>query len=187
MTQIANEPSASDVVRHRVRQLRERRGWSAHRLAERCRELGLDELTRDVITSVEVGRRKAVTVDQLLGLALALDVSPVHLLVEDAGAPRTVGKVTVASPLAWVAGLRPEPSDTEVWSTTHPDPFIPAAFALVRRRLADVLRDEMDELLGAELAREVYGPPAGEQSTTTTARKRTTKEGASSGKRQAKA
>src|SRR4249920_2956625 len=71
----------TEVISGRVRQLREQHGWSARELADRCAEAGMPELTRDVITSLETGRRASVSVDELFVLALVLDVAPVHLAV----------------------------------------------------------------------------------------------------------
>lgn len=65
----------------RVREVRTARGWSAHELAQRCDALGMPALDRSTIASVESGRRQRVGVDELLVLALALGVAPVHLLV----------------------------------------------------------------------------------------------------------
>lgn len=70
----------SQTVAARIRRLRDERSWSAARLSERCAELGLD-LPRDVIANIENGRRTSVTVEELIGLALALDTSPVVLLL----------------------------------------------------------------------------------------------------------
>jgi hypothetical protein len=57
-------------------------------LAARCAELGAGHLTENVIENIESGRRdkqgrrrRDVTVDELLTLAVALNVAPVHLLV----------------------------------------------------------------------------------------------------------
>jgi hypothetical protein len=57
------------------------RRWAAADLAERCADLGMPELNRSVIANIESGRRRDVSVDELLVFARALDVAPVHLLV----------------------------------------------------------------------------------------------------------
>jgi transcriptional regulator with XRE-family HTH domain len=80
--------TTSDMVARRVREVRRRRGLSVAQLAQRCADVGVPELTAQALYNLEAGRadkrgrrRRAVTVDELLVLALALDVAPVHLLV----------------------------------------------------------------------------------------------------------
>ena len=73
--------SAAAVVRDRVKELRERRGWSAAKLAELCAENEMPNLNRDVIANLESGRRPNVTIDEVLVLALVLDVAPVNLFI----------------------------------------------------------------------------------------------------------
>ena len=64
----------------RIREARTARGWSAEELARRCAELGTRRLDRSTITSIEIGRREKVSVDELLILSAALSVAPVNLL-----------------------------------------------------------------------------------------------------------
>jgi transcriptional regulator with XRE-family HTH domain len=187
MTDSAAESTMSATVRRRVRELRHRKGWTVLQLAQQCEELGLDRLTVDVITSLELGaersarRRKSVTVDELVGLALALGVSPVHLMVDDEQEPWTVGKVDVPDPLFWFAGMRPEPVwDTQFWGETHPDRLMLAAFTMARQRIVAVLREAMDELVGPDRAARVYGPV---ESSSKGRRTAPAKKGARGGKR----
>src|SRR5687767_10614537 len=70
---------ASDAVAALVKQLRLRRDMRVKDLADRCRDLGAEQLTANVLTNIEV-RRRGVSVDELLVLALALDVAPAYLL-----------------------------------------------------------------------------------------------------------
>jgi transcriptional regulator with XRE-family HTH domain len=107
----------SDIVAKRVREVRRRRSLSVAQLAQRCAELGMPELTEQALYNLEAGRadkrgrrRRAVTVDELLALALALHVAPVHLLVptenSDAGY-KVTPNVTVDSDhaRAWIRGF----------------------------------------------------------------------------------
>lgn len=77
----------SDYVGQRAREVRHHRGLTVAELATRCAATGAPHLTRSVIHDIENGRptaglrRRAVTVDELLALALVLNVAPVHLLV----------------------------------------------------------------------------------------------------------
>jgi transcriptional regulator with XRE-family HTH domain len=86
---MTDRETPSDFVGQRIKDLRKRRGWSLEGLADRCAELGAGQITEHVIENIEHGRRdrrsgrrrRAVTVDELLIFAYALDVAPVHLLV----------------------------------------------------------------------------------------------------------
>ena len=79
--------TVSDGVAARIRQVRKRRDWSPADLAERCAALGAADLTENVIENIESRSARAskrprpVTVDEMLALAAALNVAPVHLLV----------------------------------------------------------------------------------------------------------
>ena len=70
------EAHAARVAR-RVAQLRDPR--SAQWLSDRTAELGF-RVSRSVITDLENGRRKYIAVHELVLLAQALDVPPLHLL-----------------------------------------------------------------------------------------------------------
>jgi transcriptional regulator with XRE-family HTH domain len=67
------------TVAARVRQYRTDRGWSARVLAEKCQAAGL-KWERDVVANLESGRRTSVTLDELLILALVLNVPPILLV-----------------------------------------------------------------------------------------------------------
>lgn len=73
--------SPTQTVRARVKELREKRRWTAHDLAGRCEKAGMPALNRSVIANIESGRRKYVTLDEVFTLAYVLDVAPVHLMV----------------------------------------------------------------------------------------------------------
>jgi transcriptional regulator with XRE-family HTH domain len=78
VTQAASE-TPTKTVAARVRQYRTDRGWSARVLAEKCQQAGL-KWERDVVANLESGRRNMVTLDELLILALVLNVPPVLLV-----------------------------------------------------------------------------------------------------------
>lgn len=67
------------VLAARLRELRERRGWSADRLAEEMASAGIP-WKRAVVTKLETGRRQAVSVAEWIALAYVLDVPPLELL-----------------------------------------------------------------------------------------------------------
>lgn len=62
-----------------VRRLRVARKWSAQALSARTDDLG-SAVSRAVISDLEVGRRRYVTVSELMILARALDTAPIALL-----------------------------------------------------------------------------------------------------------
>jgi len=86
---MTNDPAAtpSDITAERVREIRRRRRLSVGDLAAVCAAVGYPELTGQAIYNIESGRRvqgrrrRTVSVDELLALALALNASPVDLLV----------------------------------------------------------------------------------------------------------
>ncbi|WP_307872621.1 helix-turn-helix domain-containing protein [Paractinoplanes ovalisporus] len=69
----------SDVVRQRIRGLRQARGWSLDALAARC------HLSPSTLSRIETGHRR-IDLDQLVALARALDTTIDHLVepVDDA-------------------------------------------------------------------------------------------------------
>lgn len=78
----------SDVIGQRVNEVRKRRGWSLDTLAKECAKVGMDRLTKNALENIEYGRRdkqgqrrREVTVEELIALALALNVSPLSLIV----------------------------------------------------------------------------------------------------------
>ncbi|MEU2625750.1 hypothetical protein [Kitasatospora sp. NPDC007106] len=95
---------------------------TAKALAEECAKLGLPGLTAQALSNIESGRRgpdgrrrRDVTVDELFGLAFALSVAPVHLLVppvdgEEVALYRVVPAGNPTTPgfaRAWIRGQSP--------------------------------------------------------------------------------
>jgi transcriptional regulator with XRE-family HTH domain len=62
-----------------IRRRRKARKWSAQRLSDECAALGL-EITRTAISDLENGRRRFITVAELLIIAQALEIGPAALL-----------------------------------------------------------------------------------------------------------
>jgi len=165
--------TASDALALRIREVRKRRGWSVQQLAERCASLGAPELTRAVLANIESGRpdtrgqrRRTVSVDELLALALALDTAPVFLLaLPDEREPDTALVLTSTHAEAnadllqrWLRGDEPLPGANErfyaAMTLEHlPSPDTAGTVATYART---VLQDRTAELLGqfrAEAAR----------------------------------
>lgn len=70
------QESIEDTARHRLRSLRQARGWSLDELARRS-HIGASTISR-----IETGRRR-LALDHLMTLAQALDTSVDELLVDD--------------------------------------------------------------------------------------------------------
>ena len=79
--------AVSDVIADRIRDVREKRKLTVRDLAARCAAAGAPELTADALFKLETRRAspgglpRPVTADELMVLALVLNVAPVHLLV----------------------------------------------------------------------------------------------------------
>lgn len=117
-------PSA--IVARRIRELREGRGWSAARLAERCAEAGMPQLTRSVLANLESGRRSGgVTLEEAFTLAHALDVAPIYLFLPvDATMVEVTPRWAVGAGIAreWVRGRFPLPDqDADRYWTRRPE------------------------------------------------------------------
>lgn len=126
---------ASDVIGPRIRDLRQRRGLTRDELAKKCVDLGAD-ISAAVLVNIETGRpdkttgkrRRDITVDELLILALALDVPPARLLIpfDQAGDDRTWLQITETHDISswgalfWLAGEseRYLPSDNDEGSVS---------------------------------------------------------------------
>ncbi|WP_255724451.1 helix-turn-helix domain-containing protein, partial [Frankia sp. Cj3] len=86
--------TASRIVAQRVRDLRLALGWSAQRLANRCRELDSQtSLTRSAIAKIESEIRGSITIDEVLVLADALGVSLTDLVESRIVLPEDVNSV----------------------------------------------------------------------------------------------
>ncbi len=120
---MANEMTASDTVAARIRDVRAKRKLRVADLAERCAALGAPGLTAQALYKLEQRdpakrRPRAVSVDELLVLALALNVAPVHLLVPVDG-PGERYQVTAKaaasrfSVRAWIRGVGPIDPDAD--------------------------------------------------------------------------
>lgn len=104
---------ASELVAARVKEARQRKGWTAEALAERCAQSGVPEITRSVIANIETGRpdndgrrRRQVTVEELLTFARVLEVPPLQLLTPlDGGEALQVVPSEVMDPLTAVEWL----------------------------------------------------------------------------------
>jgi transcriptional regulator with XRE-family HTH domain len=115
----------SDHVRRRVRVLRKQQGLSVEALAERCQNLGLTDFNPSLITSIELGRKQNISIDEWLGLALALDVSPLHVVIpiDSVELCYLAGRIYQAGVLRqWVRGLMPlDVTNSRTFFTSTPE------------------------------------------------------------------
>ncbi len=99
--------SARSAVGERIRTLRTARGWTQAALAARLGQVGMT-LSQSNLARLESGERN-VTLDDLYGVALALDCPPLALLAPGDGTPVKVGTrgESPARLRAWFVGRQP--------------------------------------------------------------------------------
>lgn len=110
--------SPSDHVANQVRKLRQNLGINRTELADLCARVGMPQLTAAAITNIETGRpdketgkrRRDITLEELLCLALVLGIHPVDLMVPNDLADFAEYRITPEMPLAagdmreWIRG-----------------------------------------------------------------------------------
>jgi transcriptional regulator with XRE-family HTH domain len=103
---VATDSRVGPALGRQLRRIRRRKGWSQQRLSEELKALG-HVLHPTAVLKVEKGTR-AVTVEELLGLAAALNVPPVLLLLplgeEDVVEITTNSRIHPGLALEWVCG-----------------------------------------------------------------------------------
>jgi transcriptional regulator with XRE-family HTH domain len=152
----------SDVVGERIMTWRKRRGLNRETLAERCAALGMN-LTAESFTNIESGRRKegvrrrTITVDELMVIALALDVPPLVLLVpypdQDTVELSPGRTLPVYEAVEWISGEAYEfPTDgsTPTLLTEWLDGAKPLLFLRAFRREMDTYGEIFMELRTAQ-------------------------------------
>lgn len=144
-----------DVIAQRVRETRNRKGFTAEQLAVALKARGL-EWDRQTVTKLETGRRQNVSVVEWLTLSRALDVSPLHLLVplEEVDFWVTPGEAMPASRVrSWVRGSDPLPgTDERIFRSEVPLTELPSSGRLTSegRGMADAIRARYREVTGQE-------------------------------------
>jgi 8-oxo-dGTP diphosphatase len=117
--------SPSEVFREQLRTVRRLKGWTQQQLADALAEIGV-RIDASAITRLERGTR-GVTLDDVVAIAAALGVSPLHLLVPlDNSAQLDVAPaLSAVAPdvRAWIRGQRPlrETDDDSVFYAQTPD------------------------------------------------------------------
>jgi transcriptional regulator with XRE-family HTH domain len=135
------------VIAQQIKALRHKRGTSQQELAKRIRE------TQSTVARIESGRR-AITVEELLRIAAALDVAPVELLAgsfEPADVP-VLGQLRLSPREArrWIRGDSPIPNSDEQAYFENTS----AEVALERRELLAEIMDHRNRLEVARLVAE---------------------------------
>lgn len=131
VSKMDSTPTASDLIAQRIREVREGRGLTVAELAVRCKAAGMPKLTVQVLYKLEGQRAnpdrrpRPVTVDELLGLAYVLDVSPLYLICglgDTAEVPITQGlSVTTLEARNWIQGFGALPgTDEEAYAMSLP-------------------------------------------------------------------
>lgn len=106
------------MVARRVRQLRDRYGMSAARLAEEMTRAGVP-WQREIVANLENGRRDRLDVGELLALAVVLNVPPLALLVPPEAETVPVTPEVHAHPadvLLWLLAEKPLFRESGSWS-----------------------------------------------------------------------
>lgn len=112
--------TVTTVIAERIKTLRNEARLSGPALAAAMNERGIP-WNRTTVAKLETGRRETVTVQELLALAVVLDVPPVWLLADPkAGTPVPITEGVEADPwsaLLWLIGRQPlaEPTGA-VWN-----------------------------------------------------------------------
>lgn len=107
---------ASDIVGAHIRDVRQRLGWSAQKLADECQGAGAAHITKAVVTNLETRRRggRAATVEDVFLFARVLGVPPLLLMV-----PLDAGDV-----LEVVPGVELGPIDAVNWAAGDTYAFV---------------------------------------------------------------
>lgn len=119
-----------EVLAHRVREIRARRGWTQQQVADRLAAVGYPS-HRLTVAKIEKGGTRAdnAPLSEILALAAALDVAPVHLIVpleDETAVAVTPGLVVPAAVArAWVRGkhplaVQPNPNDLRAFASERP-------------------------------------------------------------------
>jgi transcriptional regulator with XRE-family HTH domain len=144
MARIGGKPRPSDlsagqIFAKRLAEVRKARGWSQKELAERMTELG-HRIHRVRLAKIEKERARAVTLEDVLALSYALDVSPLYMVTpiappSDPAEPET--RLLIAGERqpaeaddarAWLRGEEPLLNqDPYVFTFERPARDIPAA------------------------------------------------------------
>ena len=140
-TDLAYRPQV--IVARRVREERQRLGWSQKDLAGRLHELGWYDKgdQQPTIARIESGKR-AVPIDELFALAAALETSPVYLLT-----PLDDDELVAVTPSKTIPA-----NAARAWLRGYPVPISPTI------DLAALPRSELRQLVARAVDRKLSRP-----------------------------
>ena len=155
-----------DVARLMIRELRARRGWTQTQLADRLARAGYP-LGQTDLSRIESGRRR-LSVDDLVAISAALNVSPARILDGSRLEPQPPVRVTstVTVPLSrfrsWIRGTTPLPApadwrkvSTRPWTNAFRAVLAPEDLLHIQQRQVEQLIPAAEEI--AEAAIEARG------------------------------
>lgn len=126
---LGDDPTAHEVIAGRLKEVRE---W--HRLSQAALSRLLGQaghtIDRGRVAKLETGRARP-TVEDLLAVALVLDVSPLFLVVPPLGTRLRVGRESLQAPdaRAWWRGEKPLPAtDEAAFAAQRPEDEIPLEY-----------------------------------------------------------
>ena len=106
----ANAVTPTEVFARQLRVTRNRKGWTQAQLADRMQELGFEGMDQPMVARSERGKR-TVSLDEVLGFALALGVAPMFLVLPEYSDVEVRVALGVARPAnnvaAWWRGADP--------------------------------------------------------------------------------
>jgi len=106
-----NPRTANAAIAENVARIRKDRPWSQREFAEHLAAAGL-KIHASAVAKIETGERR-VSIEELLQIAVALDVTPMALLLAHDGAPLAISPdLNVNQDWAqdWISGLSPLPA-----------------------------------------------------------------------------
>jgi transcriptional regulator with XRE-family HTH domain len=127
---VGDDPAAGQVFAQRLKDVREwHTSLSQAGLSRRLERLG-HAIGRERIAKLETGRARP-TLDDVLAIAVVLNVSPLFLIVPPLGTRLRIGKEAIDSKGAreWIRGKKPLPGQSDAaFAAQQPEDEIPLEY-----------------------------------------------------------